>query len=451
MRVKNSEIVDIHTEHSVGGDTVPLSNHFQILANVHDTGGSSQSTCRGTHASFHFRGNKNGNGQILGSVLLHGAPESKSMESFTDLKGNKNKTGQTLGNTMHRTNNKSDCYDPRFLQYKQHASSTFRGNKNGNGQILGSMLQEITNLDRTVTSITPNEVNGKTIAVSSGDVATSPQMLPNRDIPSHTETNDKWQGRHQQHYAVDCQIGDIASPYPVPVYKRKKSIPNAVIANKYQSLDHKNCINQNTKGFGFTPYNDLLIYTGKEIVWGNVPDIVQAHQLVKNSAMPHFMQVRIPVKSQLNVEAWKKYLTSYWDKQLTDLIQYGFPLDFDRKRALQSTYTNHASALKYSDHVSAYIQTEMQYGAIYGPFAQPPFTCHVSPFLTRDKPNSGKRRVILDLSFPPGLSVNDGVPKDRYLGSYFDLKYPSIDHIVDSLKEFGTDALLYKVDISRAF
>ena len=47
--------------------------------------------------------------------------------------------------------------------------------------------------------------------------------------------------------------------------------------------------------------------------------------------------------------------------------------------------------------------------------------------------------------------MNDGVPKDKYLGSYFDLKYPSVDHIVDSLKELGTDALLYKIDIKRAF
>ena len=47
--------------------------------------------------------------------------------------------------------------------------------------------------------------------------------------------------------------------------------------------------------------------------------------------------------------------------------------------------------------------------------------------------------------------MNDGVPKDKYLGSYFDLKYPSVYHIVDSLRELGTAALLYKIDISQAF
>ena len=194
-----------------------------------------------------------------------------------------------------------------------------------------------------------------------------------------------------------------------------------------------------------------MVYTGQEVIWGSVPSIIQAHEMVRCSAMPNFRQLRIPVQTQLKVDAWRKYLDSYWDKQLIDLIQFGFPLDFNRNVILQSTSVNYSSALKYSEHVSAYIQTEMQYGAIYGPFANPPFECHISLFLTRDKPNSDQRRVILDLSFPSGQFVNGGVPKDKYLGSYFQLKYPSKDDIVDSLKQLGSDALLYKTGISRAF
>ena len=57
----------------------------------------------------------------------------------------------------------------------------------------------------------------------------------------------------------------------------------------------------------------------------------------------------------------------------------------------------------------------------------------------------------MDLSWPLGQSVNAGVKKNSYFGTYFDLKYPSIDHIVKKLKALGTGALLYKVDISRAF
>ena len=132
-------------------------------------------------------------------------------------------------------------------------------------------------------------------------------------------------------------------------------------------------------------------------------------------------------------------------------LQFGFPLDFNRSMELHSTEVNHNSALTYPDHVSQYISEEIQYGIIWGLFKQLPFPCHVFPCLTRDKPNSNDRRVILDLSFPADHSVNDGVEKDKYLGSYFQLKYPSVDDIVYSLKQVGPDALLYNIDISRAF
>ena len=72
-------------------------------------------------------------------------------------------------------------------------------------------------------------------------------------------------------------------------------------------------------------------------------------------------------------------------------------------------------------------------------------------FLTRHKPNSDNRRVIVDLSWPVGQSVNDGVAKDRYLNTYFDLNYPSVDNIVDKLKKLGDSALLFLIHISRAF
>ena len=38
-----------------------------------------------------------------------------------------------------------------------------------------------------------------------------------------------------------------------------------------------------------------------------------------------------------------------------------------------------------------------------------------------------------------------------YLGSQFDLNFPSVDHITEEAKRIGRGALLYKVDVSRAF
>ena len=73
-----------------------------------------------------------------------------------------------------------------------------------------------------------------------------------------------------------------------------------------------------------------------------------------------------------------------------------------------------------------------------GPFHDPPLEgLHTSPFMTQDKSSSDKRRVIIDLSWPLGTSVNSGVSSDKYLGTEFVLTYPSIDNITDQVLQLG--------------
>ena len=57
----------------------------------------------------------------------------------------------------------------------------------------------------------------------------------------------------------------------------------------------------------------------------------------------------------------------------------------------------------------------------------------------------------MDLSWPQGASVNAGINKLFYLNSDFDLTFPTEDDITAELKCLGCGALLYKVDVSRAF
>ena len=67
---------------------------------------------------------------------------------------------------------------------------------------------------------------------------------------------------------------------------------------------------------------------------------------------------------------------------------------------------------------------------------------HISPFMSRPKPDSDRRRVIIDLSWPVGESVNAGIDKTSYLGSDFDLQFPTVDNITNELKALGKGALL---------
>ena len=178
---------------------------------------------------------------------------------------------------------------------------------------------------------------------------------------------------------------------------------------------------------------------------------MQAHRLIKDSNLPNFLHCRIPVKSGLNIKAWRNYLQNYWDQQLCDLLEFGFPLDFDRTCYLHSTEENHASTIENMQDIGTFLQEERQYEAILGPFDTKPIDMHVSPLLVRDKQYSTSKRTIMDLSWPKGASVNNGVAKDTYLGTPYELNYPSVDSITNSLRNLGPSAQIYKIDISGAF
>ena len=71
--------------------------------------------------------------------------------------------------------------------------------------------------------------------------------------------------------------------------------------------------------------------------------------------------------------------------------------------------------------------------------------------MSRAKPNSNRRRIIIDLSWPLGASVNADLDKTSYLGSAFSLTFPTVADITAELTRLGRGALLFKVDISGAF
>ena len=87
---------------------------------------------------------------------------------------------------------------------------------------------------------------------------------------------------------------------------------------------------------------------------------------------------------------------------ICDFLEFGWPIGYTSELYPVSHMRNHPSAVAYPQHVQHYIETEIQYRALLGPFSCLPFeTFHVSPLMTRPKKNSSKRRVIMDfLHFP---------------------------------------------------
>ena len=231
----------------------------------------------------------------------------------------------------------------------------------------------------------------------------------------------------------------------------KKRVDLSVIQEMKNCRDYVACKSQMGESFGVVPLGNLRTYRGPETKNQHISDPLQLHKIVGQFGCPNFLGARIPVVSKLNIDIWKFYLHEYWDQQLVDLLEFGFPLDFDKNTVLVSTEDNHASARHFSSHVQTYIQEELKHGAMLGPFDHKPIPLHVSPFMTRDKADSDTRRTIVDLSWPKGQSVNSGVQKSKYLGTEFILNYPSVDDIVKRVIRLGPGSLLCKIDISRAF
>ena len=201
---------------------------------------------------------------------------------------------------------------------------------------------------------------------------------------------------------------------------------------------------------GFIPLIPIITYSGPDIQWNEIQDVIEAHTLIRDSGQLNFLGKRIPVQNNLKVDNWWKYmyLVNYFDQQLPDLIEFGFPLSFDRNLDLISTSQNHPSAVQFIDHVDKYITEELSYQAIIGPFDEMPFKMHIPPFMTRKKADSDTRRTIIDMSWPKGASVSDRVLKDSYLRTNFQIHYPSVNTIIQQVITTGPAARIFKVDIS---
>ena len=107
-------------------------------------------------------------------------------------------------------------------------------------------------------------------------------------------------------------------------------------------------------------------------------------------------------------------------------------------------------------HVDYFIGKELEVGATLGPFSPNPLQseCYLSP------PNTAPKKAPLgipyqkghmDLSWPIGTAVNDGIDKNCYLGEEVNLTYPSIDDFSQIVLVLGPGCLMFKRNFSRAY
>ena len=134
------------------------------------------------------------------------------------------------------------------------------------------------------------------------------------------------------------------------------------------------------------------------------------------------------MNSTLRMDVWRDVLSSYSDYVVCDLLEFGFPLDFRGSSLSYGGQRNHKGARDYATFVNGYVSRECAAGRLAGPFVGKPLSVPlmVSPLNTVPKDTLEERRVIVDLSWPPGASVNDGIEKNVYLEEVINLRYASV-------------------------
>ena len=182
-------------------------------------------------------------------------------------------------------------------------------------------------------------------------------------------------------------------------------------------------------------------------------NLVAEFEHVHGSGMKNFQKCRRPVRTKLNIPMWRQLLHGYHDNLLCDMLEFGFPLDVQGEIPPTTDFRAHKGARDYPTHVDEYLRNETGLSRMAGPFPVNPISVplHLSPMNTVPKNESDERRIIADLSWPLGASVNDNISSDTYLGEECSLRYTTIEDICNLVVQLGQGCVVYKRDLRKAY
>ena len=181
---------------------------------------------------------------------------------------------------------------------------------------------------------------------------------------------------------------------------------------------------------------------------------MRAHELVSLSGVHNYESCKIPVPTAIRHDRLKAALgdkATAKEVRVLSLLKYGMPINCSDKYGIKKPQKNHFSALAFKIEVGEYIDKGLKSQALLGPFKSTPIQdlCF-SPLMSVPKETT-KRRIIVDFSFPPGKSINDGIPRSTYLDFEIEFSLPSVRSMVDRLNVLGPGCLMFKRDLKSAF
>ena len=129
-------------------------------------------------------------------------------------------------------------------------------------------------------------------------------------------------------------------------------------------------------------------------------------------------------------------------------LRHGFRLGFQQHHTLKPAKRNKDSAINNPQVIDSYLENEVRRQRVAGPYDSPPIPdLQISSFgVIPKRGQPGKWRLIVDLSSPRGLSVNDGIDREE-----FTLQYVKVEQIVRMISSLGRGALMAKFDVETAY
>ncbi|CAG2196116.1 unnamed protein product [Mytilus edulis] len=131
-----------------------------------------------------------------------------------------------------------------------------------------------------------------------------------------------------------------------------------------------------------------------------------------------------------------------------NLIQgftFGFKINSLLDKKVDKFPSNHKSARENPDAVNLKLNKEIMKGRIKGPFDEPPFDKFIcSPLGLIPKKESGSFRLIHDLSFPKGDSVNFWTPPE-----YTSVSYQNIETVIELVQEHGFNCEMREANTNK--
>ena len=208
-----------------------------------------------------------------------------------------------------------------------------------------------------------------------------------------------------------------------------------------------------SQGSVFSEGSSSLSYCVGDVSW-SAEDYIKAHRLVRQSGKYNFECCKIPVPTKVRYDNIRRALGSSVtpkEERILSLLEFGMPIFNKSSFGIRQPQKNHFSALSFKEEVGEYFTKGVQSKALLGPFDCSPISdLSFSPLMSVPKEDT-KRRVIVDFSFPPGKSINDGIPKDTYLEFKVKFSLPSVKSMVDRINVLGVGCHLFKRDLKGAF